>query len=116
MPTNDERREVAASLREFAADCKDEACDSMHFAMYTCWSDKGVCEAYNTSEALTRLADLIEPEPERTCRIENIHIGPCYCVTKFSCCSEEWVESNSDPNASMIDGIVCPRCGARVVE
>ena len=63
MPTNEERREVAERLREFAADCKDEACDSMHFAMYSCWSDKGVCEAYNTSEALTRLADLIEPEP-----------------------------------------------------
>ena len=45
MPTNDERREVAERLREFAADCKDEACDSMHFAMYACWSDKGVFEA-----------------------------------------------------------------------
>ncbi len=115
MPTNYERREVAERLREFAADCKDEACDSMHFAMYACWSDKGVFEAYNTSEALARLADLIEPEPERTCRIEKRRGDWC-------CAECDAVVGTDDPESELyVDGNViemwsfCPNCGAKIL-
>lgn len=54
--------------------------------------------------------------PERTCRVERRHVGPLYNVYKFSCCEEEWAESNTDQHASAIDETVCPRCGARVKE
>lgn len=50
---------------------------------------------------------------ERTCRIESSHIGPRYNVYKYPCSEQEWVESNTDPHASMIDG-VCPFCGCKV--
>lgn len=98
--TNDERREVATRLREFVADCKDEACDSMHFAMYACWSDKGICEAYNTSEALNRLADLIDPE-ERTCRIDRRVPDAPFC----SECAYDWKD----------DWNFCPNCGCKAI-
>ena len=53
---------------------------------------------------------------ERTCRVERRHVGPLYNVYKFSCCEEEWAESNTDQHASAIDETVCPRCGAKVIE
>ena len=117
MPTNDERREVAARLREqdiidmvtlsqcwlpkmFEVSCKD-------FAL-SC----GACSEY----VLNRLADLIEPEPERTCRIEYVKHGPFFDVLRFSCCGYEWAENRTDPGATEPDPNFCPNCGARVKE
>lgn len=63
MPTNDERREVAARLRNYE-NLRESFRESPICAFldalgvgYIDW--KGVCN---------RLAELIEPEPERTCR------------------------------------------------
>lgn len=58
MPTNDERREVAARLREVAP-----TYESRHNPD---WSSSLCSIAGSPGEIFTRLADLIEPE-ERTC-------------------------------------------------
>lgn len=82
MISNDERREVAARLR------KDDVS----------WNVvKADIDTYRNY-----LADLIEPEPERTCRYEHIE-GTWYKTS----CGERY------------DGIAppsyCPNCGAKVV-
>lgn len=64
MPTNEERREIARKLRE--VDMDDFSCYAQeHEVIETilgCWID---CE-HEGQETNERLADLIEPEPERT--------------------------------------------------
>lgn len=113
MPSNDERRQVAARLRDYATRDFEES----NPWWYLSKAVTGSFAAYDdVGEYFTDLADLIEPEPERTCRVERRHVGPLYIVYKFSCCEEEWVESNTDQHASAIDETVCPRCGARVIE
>lgn len=65
MPTNDERREVAARLRELSEGVLDSR-EYEHRAICTvvgCWGDG----EYSGMELKDRLADLIEPEPEHTC-------------------------------------------------
>ena len=66
MPTNDERREVAARLREQKPwsvftdfqDCIGDLCDAV-------FDDEG--DLNDMFRLQKVLADLIEPEPERTC-------------------------------------------------
>lgn len=101
--TNDERREVAARLRDFEnlrPTFKDSVICGFLEALdidYLDW--EGVCN---------RLADLIEPEQERTCRItrESVDIDGT-CMTDYSCgCfnNEGWNHN------------YCPNCGARVID
>lgn len=74
MPTDDERREVAAKLRELVADWFDdgefydrgEVEDVLGLA-----TDDG---AWYEAAGVRRLADLMEPE-ERTCRIYDTDRG-----------------------------------------
>ena len=106
MPSNEERREVAARLRE-----KGNLRAFAEIVGFS-WEDES---DWLWHDVAVKYADLIEPE-ERTCRVERRHVGPLYIVYKFSCCEEEWVESNTDQHASAIDETVCPRCGARVKE
>ena len=101
MIGNDERREVAARLREQKPwsvftdfqDCIGDLCDAV-------FDDEGdLNDMFGLKKAL---AELIEPEPESTCRFEHIE-GTWY---KTSCCER-------------YDGVVppnyCPNCGAKVV-
>ena len=111
MPTNDERREVEARLRNYDSlreSFKESPICSFIDALgvgYLDWN--GVCN---------RLADLIEPEPERTCHMKLRERGIIYDVFYFDCCGKEWVENRGDQAASKIIGDVCPYCGAKVVE
>ena len=114
MISNDERREVAARLR---------------FTDHNMtWSEGCFCIADDVGAAPTgnehddvlafahALADLIEPEPERTCHMELRKQGVVYDVFYFDCCDKEYAENRNDSNASKISGDVCPYCGAKVVE
>ena len=110
MPTNDERREVAARLRDWESFretfMESPICavlDALNVKGYLDW--RGVCEL---------LADLIEPEPERTCK--NVAAN----ADDF-CCSE----CTAFARGAMIDDfdcwcpigkvlINCPNCGAKV--
>lgn len=84
MPTNAERREVAAELREY---------DNAYLNIGEYISLKIPCN---------RLADLIEPEPEHTCHITdyNEETGTSFLSCGHSVCEEH-------PN-------YCSECGAKV--
>lgn len=109
MPTNEERREVAARLRNYE-NLRESFRESPICAFldalgvgYLDW--KGVCN---------RLAELIEPEPERTCKMELFKSGPIYRVWRFSCCGYEHSENVTDGGATELPGTRCPKCGAVV--
>lgn len=66
----------------------------------------------------TQLADLIEPEPERTCRMEYDHV---HCDYVCSACGE-WHNTGTYDACDADDVILlrpykyCPNCGAKVVD
>ncbi len=102
MITDDERREMARKLRDLAAEDLDDGefydCGEVGDALGL-FTDDG---AWYEAGGVRHLADLIEPEPERTCHpvIED-ETGVC------SNCGED------------IDGYgwsYCPNCGRRIVE
>ena len=114
MPSLDERREVAARLREIddtewthprdELRALDEAIGTsqrMPYAIQTTWD---------------RLADLIEPEPERTCEWTWEHSGPLFDSFKCSECLYEFFEPRCVHGYSELVANYCPNCGARVVE
>lgn len=108
MPINDERRQVAARLRAIddtewthlreELRALDEAlgtAQGMPYALQTTWE---------------RLADLIEPEPERTCRMENIRAAG-FNEWDFNCseCGHLLTTNTTyHPN-------YCSSCGAKVI-
>lgn len=53
---------------------------------------------------------------ERTCHMTLKKSGPCYDVWYFDCCEKEWAENRCDNCVVDYPGIVCPWCGAKVVE
>lgn len=113
MPTNDERREVAARLRE-PFDVLPQG--GYYHASHTLFG----MGLYTSSESalrlgVRRLADLIEPE-ERTCYVECVKSGPFYDVFRFDCCGKEYSESRTDDGATELPLAVCPFCGARVIQ
>ena len=110
MPSNEERREVAARLRNwesFRETFRESpicaALDVLNVEGYLDW--RGVCEL---------LADLIEPEQERTCKMEIVKSGPRYIVWRFSCCGFYFSENITDSGATDLPGTRCPKCGAMV--
>lgn len=104
MATNEERRKVAARLRTLASHAPAD--EEMVLDALDLYPGEFV-EGFDP-ECVRRLADLIEPEPERTCRIvrESVDRGGDR-MTDYSCgCfnTEGWNHS------------YCPSCGAKVVE
>lgn len=122
MPTNDERREVAKKLRELeVGDFPDgrfydwgEVETALGLVDYGSW--------YKEADVL-RLADLIEPEPERTCRMDKSEFAdfaPEY-EGLYSClkCGEETAVLacvNEDGDMEWVKPRFCGFCGAKVVE
>ena len=104
MPTNDERRELAARLREpFDVLPQGRYYHASHtlFGMGLYASSEGALRL-----GVRRLADLIAPE-ERTCH--NISTVPC----KFTCseCHQSWREAKGNGAFAY-----CPCCGAMVMD
>lgn len=110
MLTNDERREVAEIMR-----------DGTRFSVSSCAVAPRLgldCEEFETcaeceSMLADRLADLIEPEPERTCRNE---FGRCFAFECSECGVN--VEGGDMLGHNSSEGAFnfCPNCGAKVVE
>lgn len=105
MPTNDERREVAENLRTMTVcGCKykEQFYELLEETVMPEW------EFHSFDTVADRLADLIEPLPERTCR----NINPVSC-RNFICskCDDSYEKGAGNPNPNF-----CPNCGARVVE
>lgn len=123
MPTNDERREVAANIRNAANSAKDDLQDNPNYSAFavvyvvSC----GVRRSFPRYEDLMYLADLVEPAPERTCRNLIIDINrrtPLeYRTDNFLCsaCKASY-DADSEHINHPIDWPYCPNCGAKVVD
>ena len=100
--TIDERRDVAARLRDFEnlrPTFKDSVLCGFLEALDVGYLDwESVCNS---------LADLIEPEPERTCRVlkEMVDLDG-ERMTSYTCCFCQPGWGNN----------YCPNCGAKVVD
>lgn len=114
MISNEERRAIAARLRS-------NACSDWEWVVP--WAVFNDAEEHD-GEINNRLADLIEPEPDRTCRnvidsrdkfvcdvcgafVRDTHIG-CSCI------GPDVVKMYSTSNDHSFS--YCPNCGAKVVE
>ncbi len=104
MPTNDERREVAARLREFEqlrAAFKDSSICAFSDALGVGYMDwEHIC---------ARLADLIEPE-ERTCRMEPTGDGSVVCSACRTEYTSRWLHDGEYVER------YCSNCGAKVIQ
>ena len=135
MPTNRERHEVAAKLRELpidmyeveerweakglGTDCHDQTDYYLiHFALFGCFPAEHM-HPCDYEELHIRLADLIEPE-ERTCHMK---LSDCTdsLGQKMYRCSECGALMTDD--ACFFEGepdidwfSYCPNCGAKVVD
>ena len=98
MPTNEDRREIANELRYTASHSLNE----YSFQRSVEGTVFGTIGDRSWRETLTRLADIIEPEPERTCRVDRRVPSNPFC----SKCGKDWDD----------DWCYGPRCGAKVVE
>lgn len=122
MPTNEERREVAKKIRELTEDVWSLAREWEEEGIFTNGQDQA--DYYQIHSAIfgnlpaehmhpcdydklhERLADLIEPEPERTCR--KVPGRMRYGERKPKC--SECGYSLGDPR-----WFYCPKCGAKVI-
>lgn len=96
----DERRKIARKLRAAAVYLPNDIdSDDLEMAIATTVCDYDVP---NVETLLNRLADLIEPEPERTC--EMVDNGSELC-----CSVCDWRHDYDD------EPVYCSGCGAKVV-
>lgn len=118
MPTNEERREVARNIRN--ADLTKHASyyeevkgwDHVRATRFVLVSNLGSAigidkAIFSIDDLKIRLADLIEPEPERTCKNESSKPGIFTC----SYCGADFYDTEISG-----DWNYCPNCGAKVVE
>ena len=100
--TNDERREVAANIRVAVNKAKDDLLDcSDYYLSAVLYVISCGLRGFPHYKDLLHLADLIEPEPERTCHpvVED----------------ETEVCSNCGEDIDGYGWSYCPNCGAKVV-
>ena len=143
--TNEERREVARRLRELPTDmyeveelwemkgldtcCKDQTDYYLiHFALFGCFPADHM-HPCDYDELHHRLADLIEPEPERTCHVvvKERKISRTQTLVTKSCsqCGYAFGDEERRPMLPGLDDEIviykvripnyCQSCGARVV-
>lgn len=102
MITDDERREVARKLRGLAENCDGVVWVLIERHLGLVLDERYSAGSVYTSESVSRLADLIEPETERTCRMVDNGVELC--------CSECDRRHDYDDEPQF-----CMGCGARVV-
>ena len=105
MVTNEERKKVAARLRKIKP--------SSFGTIFDVIREVGLCvnpDGVNLRTLPLELADLIEPEPKRTC-----HIVKWFEATTRSELGRERVELSCGHFAERHSKF-CPSCGARVVK
>lgn len=128
MPTNEERREVAARLRElpcipseldqwkgrelFLEPSRYDEADyaQIHRILLGCFP-ADIMHPCDYEDLHCRLADLIEPEPERTCHIVMVSPGEWECDACGGGINWDSYDEGDPPNCNY-----CPNCGARVEE
>lgn len=112
MPTNEKRREVAAKLRKYGG----KKYPNFNLAYLFAAMGVNLLDAMEhkiaDAELYEKLADLIEPEPERTCRFKPS--TNCEHYGKPECSECGWYDA-SPGNDSDYFGY-CPCCGARILD
>ena len=106
MITNEERREVAARLRELDTSRLYDGMDEVCALEDACGCDVG--QDWQDMELEDRLAELIEPEPERAGGDLGGEYGTNYEAYDFGCSECGFGCDIPQPN-------YCPHCGAKVV-
>ena len=107
MPTNNERREVAARLRAHPTRSWHTVWEELCSIEDACGCNVG--QDWQDMELKDRLADLIEPEPERTCKF----------IPFIEDDGSVFIENCSECDAAVLSRCefnYCPNCGARVTE
>lgn len=123
--TNDRRREVARNLREHGLFASLLPLDK-----YLAWMYDVINCGRSVTSLTIRLADLIEPEPERTCRVvtdKNAVSQTQEVHTKY--CSECSYVFGREQHRPLLPGLdeefvlhavqipdYCPNCGAKVTD
>lgn len=122
-PTDNERREVAARLRRMAEKHGGVVWFLVERYLGLVPDERYLGGSVYTSESVSRLADLIEPEPERTCRMDEIKTGELadyrdtdevifHCM---SCHADRGIFSyDEDGNVYSEPPKYCPNCGAKI--
>lgn len=118
MPSNDERREVAARLRDYES-LRETFMESPLCAFLDALGIEGYLD---WEDVWGYLADLIEPEPERTCRMELCDTGEEFmpeCSEEYLMCEHckfvgYYVQVNESADYWCDKPNFCPNCGARV--
>lgn len=110
MLTNEERRKVAARLRSVTEE-ERKFCFTEEI-LAGCIGTRQCLNKYDGTPdewlILQELADLIEPEPERTCTIERTEQDEFGIYDYLSCghiAMRQWPEKTQ----------YCPECGTKVV-
>lgn len=119
-PTDKERREVAARLRESRSFVDGLGRCGMTQNVLDTFERILECVGYETGNVFDFLADLVEPTPERTCRAEVRHCDGdgMECVyLACSACGEtlryrEAAADDGEPDYELLP--YCAGCGARV--
>lgn len=112
MPSNEERREVAARLRDMANRRGLYGRDVFFANLIDALSME---RRTSVGEILERLADLIEPELERTCWNDSLKRGK-----GVFCCSEcgthlDIADMEEEDMDVFYEPSYCPTCGLKVV-
>lgn len=127
MVTDEERRGVAAvaaaRLRGVAENSEGVAWIFIEKYLGLVPDERFVGGSVYTSDSVLRLADLIEPEPERTSRMELIDTGERLepeCGEKFLFCDRcgevgIYLQANEDGDYWCDAPVFCPNCGSKVV-
>ena len=108
MPTDDERREVARRIRFIPKSGKPVSFFVLARQLGLETDPDFLIGSAYTSESVLRLADLIEPAPERTCRMVHQFVSPLRRYRDF-CSKCGWLFRVDDTYR------YCPNCGAKVV-
>ena len=115
MPTNEERSKVAARLKEIDTSRLYDGIDEICALEDACGC--GVGQDWQDMELKDRLAELIEPEPERTCEILSFDNGldEDYDGSIYSYAPPTYYLS-CEHEAYYLKPNYCPECRAKVVE
>lgn len=129
-PTDEERRKVARRLRESRSFVDGLGkCGMTQNALDT-FERILECVGYETGNVFDFLADLVEPAPERTCRVltekrtfsqtQEIHIKLCSACGRMFGAEKHCQLLPGLDEESVLDDVqipsYCPLCGAKVIE
>lgn len=118
MVTNEERKQIAARMRQFKTSDTSSPWDYLEKL------DEIIGLDYSCEETGERLADLIEPEPERTCKPHGewertSQLQECQRVL-CDCGHELGMDTRRGFPIKIVNFCelpnYCPNCGARVVD